>query len=87
MTDSATRKVNLSFDKFTKLTSRLDGANPINVLRRGFFKVYSDEKLLKNTIKLKKGDKIKIESIDTIITAEVDSVIEKENQFKIDSEK
>ncbi len=60
--------------KVERLLERINSASPVNVLRRGLYKVYYKDKPLSGEEKLNVGEKIVLESPDKRINAEVISV-------------
>ncbi len=74
MADGAKEKVSHGLNRTTEVLSRIEAHNPTTILRKGFYKVYMDKKILTKPNSLKKGDVIEIESLDEKIIAEVNSI-------------
>lgn len=62
-------------EKFIKNVDKLTLMNPLEIMKRGFTVVYSDEnELIKSTEKIKKNDNIKLNFVDGTVLCQVEKV-------------
>lgn len=71
LNDNASKKLSSNIEKFVALTSKLDALSPLKTLSRGYSVVYKDEKIIKSSADVKKGDSLKIKAFDGTIDCKV----------------
>ncbi|MDE5831032.1 MAG: hypothetical protein K2H53_05360, partial [Clostridia bacterium] len=71
LTENISKKIIVSKKDFESSITRLDALSPLKTLARGFCITKKDEKIVKTSKELKKGDKISVSFSDGEKSAEI----------------